>query len=84
MSTILFTKVNILEGESSALVPGEVLVEGNRIKTVALEGETITRDGVSEVIDGGGACLMPGMINPHCHFTYCDATSLADTNSLPV
>jgi imidazolonepropionase-like amidohydrolase len=84
MSTILFTNVNVFEGDASALAPGEVLIEGNRIKAVALAGETISRDGAPEAIDGGGACLMPGMINPHCHFTYSDAVSLADINALPV
>lgn len=82
--SVLFTNVQVFEGTTPALEPGEVLVQGNRIKTVALQGERIARRGVDEVIDGGGATLMPGLVNPHCHFTYNNATSLADITALPV
>ncbi|MEX2482861.1 MAG: amidohydrolase family protein [Gammaproteobacteria bacterium] len=84
MSGILFTNVRIFEGTSAALEPAEVLVQGNRIKTVATGGERVPRRGAAEVIDGGGATLMPGLINPHCHFTYNNAMSLADITALPV
>ncbi len=84
MGSSLFTNVRIFEGTAQQLADGEVLVQGNRIKRVALDGERIARKGVGEVIDGGGATLMPGMVNPHCHFTYNDATSIADITALPV
>jgi len=60
-----------------------VLVQGNRIQTVAGAGETLPRDGC-EVIDAGGATLMPGMVNTHCHLTYNNGTTVAELTALPV
>lgn len=84
MSSTLFTNVRIFEGTKSRLARGEVLVQGNRIKTVGRAAGSIAREGVEEVVDGGGATLMPGLVNPHCHFTYNDATTLEDITALPV
>jgi imidazolonepropionase-like amidohydrolase len=84
MSRTLFTNVNVFDGTSERLQPGEVLVTGNRICAVAAAGEALPREGADEVIDGQGTTLMPGLINPHCHMTYSDATSLAAINALPV
>ena len=84
MSSVLFTDVQIFEGTKSKLAPGEVLIQGNRIKSVAAGHGKIPIEGVDEVIDGGGATLMPGLVNAHCHFTYNDATSLDDITALPV
>lgn len=84
MSGILFTNVRVFEGTRPELEPAEVLVQGNRIKSVARDGRTLARRNSVEVVDGGGATLMPGLVNPHCHFTYNDATSIADITALPV
>ena len=83
MSRILFTNVNIFEGTTPHCVPGEVLMSGNRISAAA-PGETLSRESVDEIIDGQSTTLMPGLINPHCHFTYSNAVSLADITALPV
>ena len=65
---ILFTNVNIFDGNSDKLAEGmSVLVEGNLIKKVA-KGK-IDADG-AKVIDGGGRTLMPGLIDSHVHLTH--------------
>jgi imidazolonepropionase-like amidohydrolase len=84
MSSVLFTNVNVFEGTKPKSKSGEVLVEGNRIKKVSHRRGTIEHAGADEVIDAAGATLMPGLVNPHCHFTYNNATSIADITSLPV
>ena len=84
MSSTLFSNVNIFEGTKAKGRAGEVLIQGNRIKQVSQRRGAIDRNEVDEVIDGGGATLMPGLINPHCHFTYNNATSIADITALPV
>lgn len=48
----------------SVIQPGEVLVEGNRIKAV---GKSVDHPAGSKVIDLGGATLMPGLIDAHIH-----------------
>src|SRR5262245_62006554 len=68
MSRILFTNISIFDGSGAPTYPGEVLVEGNRIKTLA-KGGKIDRAG-AKVVDGGGNTLMPGMIEGHAHLTY--------------
>ncbi len=83
MSRTLFTNVMIFEGTGKELTPGEVLVQGNRIHAVAGPGETLQRDGC-EVLDAGGATLMPGMVNTHCHLTYNNGTTVAELTALPV
>jgi imidazolonepropionase-like amidohydrolase len=83
MPRTLFTNVMIFEGTGKDLVPGEVLVQGNRIHAVAAPGESLSRDGC-EVLDAGGATLMPGMVNTHCHLTYNNGTTVAELTALPV
>ena len=84
MTTTLFTNVSIFEGTKPKAKPGDVLVEGNRVKAVSARRGGIDRARAAHVIDGAGATLMPGLVNPHCHFTYNNATSLADITALPV
>ena len=84
MRRTLFTNVKIFEGTQPHSFPGEVLLSGNRISAVAQPGESLPRDGVDDIIDGQGTTLMPGLVNPHCHFTYSNAVSLADITALPV
>ncbi len=69
MAATLITNVSIFDGTGSPPVPGEVLVEGNRIKTVATGGERIDPLGAG-VVDGAGGTLTPGLIEPHCHLTF--------------
>lgn len=83
MSRKLFKNVMIFDGTSQELVPGEVLVQGNRINAVAAPGESLPREGC-EVIDAAGATLMPGMVNTHCHLTYNNGASVAELTALPV
>ncbi len=46
------------------ITPGEVLVEGARIREA---GQHVTRPAGAEVIDLGDTTLMPGMIDAHVH-----------------
>ena len=84
MPPILFHNVRIFEGTKTRMEPGEVLVDGNRIRRVVTGRVRLPREKAYEVIDGHGATLMPGLVNTHCHFTYDNAVSLADITSLPV
>ena len=83
MAKTLFKNVMIFEGTGKTLVPGEVLVQGNRIHAVAGPGESLNAEG-AQVLDAGGATLMPGMVNTHCHLTYNNGTSVAALTAMPV
>ncbi len=69
MAATLFTNVQIFDGTVSGLFPGQVLVEGNRIKAVAKGSAAIPANG-AEVIDGGGATLTPGLVESHAHLFF--------------
>src|SRR5690348_10468019 len=83
MPGILFTNAAIFEGSETTLRPGEVAVEGNRIISVAAPNERLPRAG-REVIDCGGATLMPGLINTHSHLTYNNGTTVRVLTDMPV
>lgn len=64
---ILFKNVNIFDGKSDKLNPGQnVLVEGNTIKAI---GKEVKAAANATVIDGAGRTLMPGLIDNHVHLT---------------
>ena len=83
MTHMLFTNISIFDGSGKKSYRGEVLVQGNRIKKVVKGKKRIERNG-AEVVDGGGATLMPGLINGHSHIGYSEeGTSLYSLGDTP-
>jgi imidazolonepropionase-like amidohydrolase len=68
-SALLFTDVLVFDGTGSDPFPAEVLVEGDRITAVTASVPPHLRAGV-EVIDGGGATLIPGLVDGHAHLGF--------------
>ena len=52
MTSYLFRNVSIWDGINDQEYPGEIVVENNRIKTVARGRDAISRENADEVIDG--------------------------------
>jgi imidazolonepropionase-like amidohydrolase len=65
----LIVNARVFDGTGTPAVPAEVLVEGNRIVTVADSVPAPERAG-AEVIDGRGAVLMPGLVDGHTHLGF--------------
>ncbi len=84
MSAILLRNVMIWDGENDEAYPGEVLVEGNRIKAVAKGRSQIAATRASDVIDGGGMFLMPGMVEGHCHLSFVGISQNKELGEIPV
>jgi len=82
MGRTLFTDVNILDCTGAQPYAGEVLIEGNRIKQIAKAGKKPPRDG-AHIVDGGGATLMPGLIESHGHISFCDTSTLEGLGDIP-
>ncbi|MCK6429151.1 MAG: amidohydrolase family protein [Burkholderiaceae bacterium] len=82
MADVLFTNVRILDGSGSQPYPGEVLVQGDRIRRVTRGARALPVAGVS-VVDGGGATLMPGLVEAHTHFSWNDQPSLNAIQRMP-
>jgi imidazolonepropionase-like amidohydrolase len=70
MSTFIFTNVRIFDGSGAAPFAGEVLVDGNRIASVARAGGAPLAKSGAIAIDGGGATLMPGLVEAHAHLSW--------------
>src|SRR5215467_5277455 len=81
MDRTLIANTTILDGSGAAPFPGDVLVEGQRIAAVQ-RGGGLSRDD-ARVIDGAGATVMPGLIEPHGHVSYPDAPSNSAFTGLP-
>lgn len=82
MSRIAITNVTIFDGSGADPYPGEVLVDGNRIVSLARQGEYLDT-GDARIIDGHGAFLMPGMTEAHTHFSWNDQPSLSAIQFMP-
>ena len=81
MAETLFTNVRIFDGNAKRPYAGEVMLQGNLIKKVA-KGKGKIRANGATVVDGAGATLMPGLIEPHSHVCYTDCTSLPEIGRL--
>jgi imidazolonepropionase-like amidohydrolase len=81
MRRTLIAGTTIFDGSGAAPFAGDVLVEDQRIVAVQPGGGLPRGD--ARVIDGAGATLMPGLIEPHGHVSYPDAARNADFTRLP-
>jgi len=83
MTTTAITNVSIFDGNGTDPYPGAVLVDGNRIKAIAPQGASLETPAGTNVIDGRGAFLMPGMTEAHTHFSWNNTPSLASLQFMP-
>src|SRR5258708_1886062 len=70
MPAILFTNVRLFDGTGAVPYPGEVLVDGNRIRAVARGDDTHIDASGAQTVDGTGAVLMPGLTDGHAHLAF--------------
>jgi imidazolonepropionase-like amidohydrolase len=82
MARTLFANVTIIDGSGTEAFAGEVLVDGNRIKSVARGRGSIAADG-AERVDGGGATLMPGLVEAHSHISFANTADLDSLGEIP-
>jgi imidazolonepropionase-like amidohydrolase len=81
VKSVLFSNARILDGSGAAPFDGHVLVEGNRIAAIS---PAQVSAGDAEVIDCGGATLMPGLIEPHSHLSFLDQATPHEFSTIPV
>src|SRR5262249_11156435 len=82
MAKILFKNVNVLDCSGAPPFSGQVLVEGNRIKSVAKSGAAMSADG-AQAVDGAGATLLPGLVESHSHLSFLDTSDLESLGFTP-
>jgi imidazolonepropionase-like amidohydrolase len=83
MGRILLSNVNVLDCTGAMPYAGTVLVDGERIAQVWRAGAGPRVDDAQN-IDGRGATLMPGLIEPHSHITFTDCAQSVDMGFIPV
>src|SRR6516165_3161986 len=65
---VLFQNVRVFDEKSGTLsVPSKVLVRGNKIERISTAPIPTDRSAKTQIIDGGGRTLMPGLIDVHWH-----------------
>src|SRR5262245_27264616 len=82
MRAVLFSDVTILDGTGGAPFAGHVLIKGSRIAAVAPANAAL-REEDAEVVQGRGATLMPGLIEPHAHLSFTDIRAGTDLGITP-
>jgi imidazolonepropionase-like amidohydrolase len=65
---MFFANARVFDGSGRAPFAGEVLIRDNRIAAVGEAGALARGD--AEVVDCGGATLMPGMVEAHAHLSW--------------
>ncbi|HVC89588.1 MAG TPA: amidohydrolase family protein [Acidobacteriaceae bacterium] len=82
MRPILFRGASIWDGSGADAFPGDVLVEGSRIKAVARKSERLAVGG-AVVIEAKGRTLMPGLVEGHAHISFGGAVNDSDLGNIP-
>lgn len=82
MGNTLIVGAKIWDGSGTAAYPGDVLVEGNRIRAVSRVPGQLSRTDC-EVIDAQGRTLMPGLVEGHMHMTFEGIRTSEDLTLLP-
>ncbi|HEV7414160.1 MAG TPA: amidohydrolase family protein [Casimicrobiaceae bacterium] len=79
----IFANARVLDGSGAKPYAGDVVVDGNTIVEVIPAGQRRGPPGAN-VVDCGGATLMPGLIEPHAHLSFVDQATPHAFSSLPV
>ena len=82
MARKLFKNVLLFDGTGTLPYLGEALIHGNRIEAV---GEDATSSmPIAQVVDGGGATLMPGLTEAHSHLSFTNCVNVTEMGDLPI
>lgn len=67
---ILINNVEIFNGKDQKTTKGNVLIEHNIITKISTDAIATDRSGLTQIIDGQGKFLMPGLIDAHVHLLF--------------
>jgi imidazolonepropionase-like amidohydrolase len=81
MSRVLFQGAMVWDGSGAERFPADVLVEGNRIRSIA-RGGGLSAEG-AEIIPCRGRTLMPGLVEGHAHISFGGAVHDSDLGDIP-
>src|ERR1700758_3548584 len=82
MTRVLFRNAKVWDATGAESFPGDVLVEGGRIKTIARTLNQLSGDGAT-VVDCNGMTLLPGLVEGHAHISFGGAVKDSDLGLIP-
>jgi imidazolonepropionase-like amidohydrolase len=82
MSRILFRNCRVWDGSGAAAYPADVLLDGERIRSVATDRGQLDPSG-ADVVEANGMTLMPGLVEGHSHITFINAARATDLGDTP-
>ncbi len=82
MDRVIFRNAMVWDGSGADAFPGDVLVEGSRIRSVARTPGQLAADG-AQSIDCRGRTLMPGLVEGHAHISFGGAVNDSDLGNIP-
>ncbi|WP_395676504.1 amidohydrolase family protein [Inquilinus sp.] len=82
MNRVIFRNAMVWDGSGADAFPGDVLVEGSRIRSVARTPGQLAADG-AQSIDCKGRTLMPGLVEGHAHISFGGAINDSDLGNIP-
>src|SRR6478736_9842871 len=82
-SSVAITNVSVFDSRKEVMLPSQsVIIEGERIKTLSNSADVPQG---SQIIDGTGQFLIPGLIDAHVHLVHLsDRTHVAGEEFLPM
>lgn len=83
MPRTLLVNSTIIDVDRGALPGGQLLLDGDRIESLAFGHRPANADGAT-VIDLHGRAVMPGMFNCHYHASYAGIGSIGGSPNVPV
>jgi imidazolonepropionase-like amidohydrolase len=82
MSRVIFRDAMVWDGSGVASFPADVLVEGNRIHTIARTTSQLSAEGATS-IECHGRTLMPGLVEGHAHISFGGVVHDSDLGNIP-
>ncbi|MGO1079759.1 amidohydrolase family protein [Inquilinus sp. CA228] len=82
MNRVIFRNAMVWDGSGADAFPGDVLVEGSRIRSVTRTPGQLVADG-AQSIDCQGRTLMPGLVEGHAHISFGGAVNDSDLGNIP-
>jgi imidazolonepropionase-like amidohydrolase len=82
MARTLFKNGHVWDGSGTPAYPADVLIDGDRIRTVATGRGQLDPAG-ADIIDAAGMTMMPGLVEGHSHITFVNAVRPTDIGDTP-
>lgn len=82
MPCVLIRNAQLWDGSGATAYPADVLIENDRIRSVARSPGQLDAPG-ADIVDANGMTLMPGLVEGHAHITFINGARPTDLGDTP-